>query len=267
MANYTKVHSDTEVLGKVSPALFQALLDMLPALGAALNWERLACAFLADVLRQIALTGDPLVIGHAEFGRILWGDDMTKVAARRRMSRAIQALMRCQSTSGFLAVWVDLGKRIEKDGEVEYIYTTYRLRDFFVVFGDIQALAVEQDLMALPMKQRRQTQLAIVQSVCDARQYQRIPDRMRQQRHFQKNEAKPEPLPQAEALPASLPYSKALDWYCEQLKAYLISLGKGRADAGFNAVVAEASKAIRQTERAALDVIHGRKLVKAGGIR
>ena len=267
MGNHTKseaiieAHQDSKVFGEISPAVFQAILDVMPAISAVLNWTPLAHYFLGEVLRQISLAGNPLSLGHAEFGRILWGEEITKVAAKRRIGRAIQALMQCQAMSGFLAVWIVPGKRIEKEeGEVEFLYTTYRLREFFEVFGEIQKLAVEQDLMALPMKERKYTQRAIIQSVCDAREYHRIPARVRQQKHFIEEKQKPEPLPKVESqspAPPAMTYTKALAWYCEQLESHLVSIGK--TGQNFNAVIAEASKAVRAAERNALDVIHGRK--------
>lgn len=260
MSNHTKKHTDTEAFGKVSSATYQAILDTIPLIGAVLNWEPLACAFLAEVLRHLPLNGDLLVISHVDFARLLWGEDMTKEAARRRIGRCVQALKRCQAMSGFLAVWVDVGKRVERGGALEFFQTSYRLREFFILFRELRVLAVEQDLMALPIRERKQTQLAIIQSLCDARQYQRIPARARQQRHFQAEEKKPEPLPKVEKAPGALPamtYTKAEDWFLEQLQSHLISLGK--VDGGFNAVINGLSKKIRLVEREALDVIHGRK--------
>lgn len=254
MSNSTKIHADSKVFGKISPAIFQAVLDVMPALGVVLNWEPLACVFLADVLRQISLMGNPLRLSHVEFASVLWGKDITKVAAERRMGRCVHALTRCQAMSGCLAVWIERGGRVERGGKVEYLKTSYRLRDFFVIFGEIQALVVEQDLMALPMRERKYTQLAIIQSVCDAREYQKMPKRMRQPRHFQEAKVKAEPEPKVEPSPPSmLTYSKALEWYRGQLRAHLLSLGK--VDRGFNAVIEEAQRVIRLEERAALDAI------------
>lgn len=255
MGNHTKVHADTEAFGRVSGATYQAILDVIPLLGAVLNWEPLACAFLADVLRHIPLNGEPFVMSHVEFARLLWGVDIAKEAARRRIGRCVKALMGCQAMSGFLAVWIEVGKRVErKDGEVEFFHTTYRCRDFLAVFREIRLLAVEQDLMALPMRQRKATELAIIQSVCDAHEYQKIPARARQQRHFQSENAKPEPAPKAEAVPPPgiVSFSEYQAAYHERLFQELVATGIG--DAG-RALMSEALKATRLTERRWLDAV------------
>jgi hypothetical protein len=166
---------DSQFFSQFSPVVFQAILDVIPAICAVLKWTPLATSFLIEIIRQISLTGDALNLKHSEFGRILWGDDVSENAARRRISRAINSVKRCQLLSGFKAVHINSGSVAEFAGKAEYFPTSYELAEFVAVLTEIQKLAGEQNMMALNQRQRKLTQFAITKSICDARNYQQVP--------------------------------------------------------------------------------------------
>ena len=186
MANNTtfpsKVDScrDTKIFGEITPDIFQAILDSIPAIcRAVLNWEPLAVWFLEQIIRQISTSGEILYLGHLEFGRILFDADSSEFALRKRIGRANKSVKRCQLLSGFKAVDIQTGEMIENHGKKEYFPTTYQLKDFFIVFLEFRDLAREQNLMSLKQRERKITQFAIAKSICDARGYAEIPKRER----------------------------------------------------------------------------------------
>lgn len=235
MANHiiipSKVDSsrETKIFGAISPDVFQAILDSIPAIcRAVLNWEPLAVWFIAEIIRQVPLSGELLYLGHLEFGRVLFGDDISDVGTRQRIGRAIKSVKRCQLLSAFKAVDIQSGDMIESHGKKEYFPTSYQLKDFFVVFFEFQNLATEQDLMALPQRQRKQTQFAIAKSICDARGYVAIPKRERKEKSERGGR---EPKSKAEQLrrEPNEDFEKDLEWFADRYKQELrekYSLGR-----------------------------------------
>lgn len=277
---------DTVAFACLEPRVALLIIDIIHCVFTVLCWRQSSKSLLTEILSRLA-EREVFEVRHVDFGESMW-PSLPDARRKEKFSRWLQRLKEDQLRSGFQAVWVK-PRRAEQDtetGAYKGLPTQYMRGYFWALYRIVQDAASNEggkgaDWFLMSVRGRRARVRAVVAEVLlratDKGGFGAQPIERETKKEPQKTvEKKPcncgceqcryclakgvQPMPEAEALPASLPYTKALDWYCEQLKAHLISLGK--VDAGFNAVVAEASKAIRQTERAALDAI--RRPAKAG---
>jgi len=200
-----------------------------------LNWRMRSSAWIAhQVLMRMGGEFAPLELTMGGLARAL-RNDVSYDAGARWLARLVRALDEDQKESGFYMVYINTQRKgFYKDGSAYNLPTLYTPAEFPSLFYAVQMAAIDCDLCAMNLKERRARQRSIIEAWLFNRGCQVIPKRERkpkQQKQISANGAEAESARRIEAL-AKLPnedFNVELEAFAEKYKRHLMesyTLGK-----------------------------------------